>query len=793
MSTGGTTSTKDLPPLRVRLFGEDSSFNKMVDRFNASVTGMATTVNQKGRQMAQSMVTWGRQVALTSALVGSTTTAAIAYPVKLAGEYEQASVAFEVMLGSANKAKKLLTDIEQMAAKTPLETTDLIKNSQLLSAYNVQMQDLLPTLSMIGDVALGNRDKFNHLSLAYAQVMAKGRLMGQEVLQMTEQGFNPLSAISKMTGRSIADLTDAMSNGEITAKMVTDAFKFATSEGGKYNNMMAKQSQTFLGLMSTVRDYLAITLRIIVYDTGVLEILKEKVRVGIKYLETIQSWVRSNKELVGTLFLMATYFSTIVAVIGVFGSSVMVAGFALKGLLTTASLVVGAFNLLDKAITGVQLAVIALRNSAIMAFVAPFLPVIAIVTAVGTAIIGITYLVVGPQGFSSAWETVKNTATSFWNTVAGFIYNFSHNMGELRNYVIAVWSEIWSNAGTVLATFIKATVNNIFVVFQTAFRLGYAFAGWLSIAFPELFRRIFTVDMAVWVTKGFVKTLAFIQYWGQQAFDIFQAFAVATATILVRIPEKFINSLLAMAPIVSEILNDILNFRIPDPVKYLKEFTLKAMMELGTLGAEAAEIMKKAMDKIGVNIEQAALMAARDFKRGASNLDFTKTAEDILAEQAAKLQNPFSSFGSIQGPNFKFDRPFGEQVTAAEEGNDIVPTVDSTEIDEAFEKLEEEKKKAEANKVKIKAKVEFEAAAKDSAEAFDRLTAYARKAGQDYIVAGGLKTVAKETLLAKDKAAEEKEMLRLSRQMEQHLRAKRKQVEIINVDLTGLAAVGDTA
>ncbi len=53
-----------------------------------------------------------------------------------------------------------------------------------------------PVLQALGDVAAGDREKFHRLSLAFGQTQAKGRLMGQEVLQMTEAGFDPLQQIS---------------------------------------------------------------------------------------------------------------------------------------------------------------------------------------------------------------------------------------------------------------------------------------------------------------------------------------------------------------------------------------------------------------------------------------------------------------------------------------------------------------------------------------------------------------------------------------------------------------------
>ena len=88
--------------------------------------------------------------------------------------------------------------------------------------------------------------------LAFAQVSSAGKLQGQDLLQMINAGFNPLQEISRTTGKSMASLKEQMSQGGITAKMVEQAFKSATAEGGMFNGMMEKQSQTLAGKWSTL-------------------------------------------------------------------------------------------------------------------------------------------------------------------------------------------------------------------------------------------------------------------------------------------------------------------------------------------------------------------------------------------------------------------------------------------------------------------------------------------------------------------------------------------------------------
>ena len=103
---------------------------------------------------------------------------------------------------------------------------------------------------------MGNTQKFNSLTLAFSQMSAAGKLMGQDLNQMINAGFNPLQIISEKTGKSIATLKDEMSKGAVSAEMVQQAFIDATSAGGKFYNMSENASKTINGQLSMMQDAL---------------------------------------------------------------------------------------------------------------------------------------------------------------------------------------------------------------------------------------------------------------------------------------------------------------------------------------------------------------------------------------------------------------------------------------------------------------------------------------------------------------------------------------------------------
>ena len=219
--------------------------------------------------------------------------AAVLSGVKYNSQMEQYITSFGTMLGSAEEATKLVNNLKEMGAKTPFETSDLAKASQTLLAFGTSAEDLLPTLQMLGDVSQGNKERFDSLTLAFAQVGSAGKLSGQDLLQFVNAGFNPLNEISKMTGESMAELKERMSAGGVSAEEVAEAFKHATSEGGQFYQATEAQSQTFNGQMSTLKENAMSFIGEL--TQGVTNTLKDSVLPTVNgWLEELQSAFTSN-------------------------------------------------------------------------------------------------------------------------------------------------------------------------------------------------------------------------------------------------------------------------------------------------------------------------------------------------------------------------------------------------------------------------------------------------------------------------------------------------------------------
>lgn len=167
---------------------------------------------------------------------------------------ESYRTSFEVMTGSAEKATEVVERLRKMGAETPFETTDLVKTTQLLMQYGFTADDAISKMSMLGDIAQGNREAMNSIALGYAQMSSAGKVNLQDIKQMINGGFNPLQEISERTGESMASLYDRISKGTMSIDEITQSMVNATSEGGKFYQSMEKQSQTLSGQLATLQD-----------------------------------------------------------------------------------------------------------------------------------------------------------------------------------------------------------------------------------------------------------------------------------------------------------------------------------------------------------------------------------------------------------------------------------------------------------------------------------------------------------------------------------------------------------
>lgn len=366
--------------------------------------------------------------------------------IKAASEAEQMQISFTTMLGSAEKAQNFIAQMKEFAAKTPFETTDISKAAQTFLSFGMDVESVMPSVQMIGDVAMGNKERFAALSLAFAQVQSTGRLMGQDLLQMVNQGFNPLQIISEKTGKSMAELKDEMAKGAISAEDVAEAFRIATSEGGRFYGGMEAQSKTLAGVWSTLSD----TFKQLLIDIGtkMIPVAKQAVdaiNVLIEKTKVVFGWLQQNQ---WVMYL----------IVG-----------AIVGALIPA--------LISFATTLITVTIPAIISAA--AALAPFVIGGAII---GGVVAGIIWVVQNWEMISAKaveiFQGIANFLAGIWNAITGAIMTA---WNTVTGFLTGVWNGIVATAQTIwggIVSFFTAIWNGIVAVFQfmAAFAVGLVIA-----------------------------------------------------------------------------------------------------------------------------------------------------------------------------------------------------------------------------------------------------------------------------------------------------------------------------
>lgn len=232
--------------------GVISQVTRLQDRLNdadRSANRLSSTIGGKLRTAIMSLP--GAEF-FTNPIVALT--AGIGVVSKLGMDADRTAVSFEVMLGSQQKAADMLNQMNRYAADSPYSRLGVQEAAQTMLGFGVEQQKVIPSLKMLGDIAMGNSERFKGLALVFTQVAAAGKLQGQDLLQLITNGYNPLNDISRLTGKSMSELKDDMSKGNISFDLMAQAMQAATSQGGKFYGMVDRIAQTPFGRFGQLVD-----------------------------------------------------------------------------------------------------------------------------------------------------------------------------------------------------------------------------------------------------------------------------------------------------------------------------------------------------------------------------------------------------------------------------------------------------------------------------------------------------------------------------------------------------------
>ena len=438
---------------------------------------------------------------------------AITNGIKYNGTIEQLQTSFEVMTGSADKAREIIEKLRKVGAETPYELEGLASTVQLLMQYGMTADQAYESTLQLGDISQGSATKMQGIALALGQMSSYGKVTLQDIKQMIGNGFNPLQEISRTTGESMTSLYDRISDGTLTVEEVTKAFKTASSEGGSYFQSMEKQSKTLNGQLSTLSDnfneltgsamqeisrllvdtILPKTNEILADITGNMPTiidqftnLVQKVIDIIPYLESI-----------GIIFAGWKIGTTIQkAVIGFQEAQVALALFKLQsegasiaqglfnGTLTLGETLVGLFT---GKVTLAQLATAGLSKAqAVLNAVMSANPVALVVIAIAALIAIFVVLWNKCDWFRNfwidLWEKVKSGFETAWNSIVTFFtetipkafQNLKDKLSEIGNNIAIFFQDLWNGIVSFFTETIPQWIQNVIDWFaHLPYMIGY--------------------------------------------------------------------------------------------------------------------------------------------------------------------------------------------------------------------------------------------------------------------------------------------------------------------------------
>ena len=430
--------------LSAKITGDATGFDRAIKDAEKSAGNFQKTIGDMGKKLSsagKSLQSAGKKITMaTTAFAGIA-----AIGVKYNATMETYATSFEVMTGSAEKAAEVVDELKDIAASTPFEMPELAETTQLLMNYGFTADDALDKMTMLGDISQGSADKMNRIATAYGQMSSAGKVSLEDVKQMIEAGFNPLQEISESTGESMESLYDRISAGTISVDEITASMQRSTSEGGRYFQSMEKQSQTFSGQMSTLKDNVQGLLGNV--TSGIFEKLAQDVLPKINEVLTT----------VNTAFEEGG-FQGVLDAIGEMSP-------ALDGVITK----IQSFSTFLQ-----NLGISPAAFAGIVAAIGPAITVVGtLVRGIGgisTAISGISTAVSGLGGikgiFTALTGPVGLTVTAIMGLVAAFSYLMATNDG-FRESVMTTISTIMSSLQPILQTLMRLLMEIGGIIFET--------------------------------------------------------------------------------------------------------------------------------------------------------------------------------------------------------------------------------------------------------------------------------------------------------------------------------------
>ncbi len=298
-----------MEPVRIEFLMVDklsARLDNAVDKME-QMTGKTADANRQVRELDKNGMSLEKTIGKVAAAF--TIRELVSNITKVRGEFQQLEVAFETMLGSAEKAKSLMGQLTQTAATTPFGLEDVAQGAKQLLAYGLEAEKVNETLIRLGDIAAGLSIPLGDLVYLYGTTMAQGRLYTQDLNQFTGRGLPMIGELAKQFGVAEGKVKELVEAGKVGFPEVRKVIESLTDEGGKFGGLMEAQSGTITGQISNIEDAISMMLNDIGQQS---EGIINTTLGGVSYM--IEHYERFGRILLGIVATYGVYRTAIMTV-----------------------------------------------------------------------------------------------------------------------------------------------------------------------------------------------------------------------------------------------------------------------------------------------------------------------------------------------------------------------------------------------------------------------------------------------------------------------------------------------
>jgi len=240
--SGSVSPAKDMTNQMTNAFAQMIAEMKQAPTVGEGISSLFGRLNGDARQLAMS-------------LVGGLGLEQLAEHIfNVRSQFQQLEISFTTMLGSEQKAGALMDELIQTAARTPFNMTDVTEGAKQLLAYGIQANEVNDTLVHLGDIASGLNVPLSQLVYLYGTTISQGRMFTIDLRQFMGRGIPMAETLGQIMGKTVSQVQEAVTKGEVGADLVKEAIVRMSSEGSKFGGLMSKQAETLQGRWSNIED-----------------------------------------------------------------------------------------------------------------------------------------------------------------------------------------------------------------------------------------------------------------------------------------------------------------------------------------------------------------------------------------------------------------------------------------------------------------------------------------------------------------------------------------------------------